>query len=96
MTTNLKLGLIAKLRKHASRASHPVKNMDIENALLKGFTDRHKAGVHVTSKAIKQRAIHLHKKSGSQFLKVSQGWFQQFKKHHSRVYTCFTTCSRCY
>jgi hypothetical protein len=53
---------------------------DIEDRLVKWFTDRRAAGVRVTGKALRFEALQLHKQFGSQSFKASKGWFNRFKK----------------
>lgn len=56
---------------------------DIEDRLVKWFTDRRAAGVRVTGKALRFEALQLHKQFGSQSFKASKGWFNRFKKRHN-------------
>jgi hypothetical protein len=80
--TKSEIEMQAKSAKRSTGAGRPVRYMDIEEKLMKWFSERRDAGVRVTGKALKCEALRLHKEGGSQSFKASNGWFTRFKKRH--------------
>lgn len=75
--------LWTKSRKRAPGAGRSVRYADIDQKLIRWFTERREQGVRVTGKALKQEALRLHKEGGSQSFKASCGWFRSFKMRHN-------------
>jgi hypothetical protein len=44
------------------------------------FREKRSAGIRVTGKAMRTKALRFHSENGSQSFKASTGWFDKFKK----------------
>lgn len=77
-----KITTLSKFQKRASGAGRPLKYMDIEEKLLKWFYECCDSGVRVTGRGLRVEAMRLHKESGCQSFKASNGWFTRFKKRN--------------
>ena len=58
----------------------PVRNKEIDEKLMFWFREKRSAGIRVTGKAMRTKALRFHSENGSQSFKASTGWFDKFKK----------------
>lgn len=78
-----KIGSLAETRKRVDGGGCGLKYPDIEERLLKWFADKRASGARVMGQSLKYEALQLHKESGSQQFKASNGWYNKFKKRNN-------------